>query len=240
MPTIATWKDLVLPEATIRQLQDIASRVHRHSRGPHSSETQRGTCVVFCGPRGTGKTLAAQIMSTALGRDLWRINLAAVDCQYIGETQQCLDRIFAAANNIGAVLLFDDSGALFEKPAGAANTGCAHIVIEYLLQWIEAYPGLAILTCNRPQQIDQAFLEQQSALVSFPRPGSAQREILWRRNLPGMLSDADFRQLAALNLTGGDIREVAQLVRFKAETLGIPATLWLVLETSQIQMHKAG
>ena len=239
MPTIATWKDLLLPEPTIRQLQDIASLVLQQSRGPEAGDAQRGTGVLFCGPPGTGKTLAAQVMATSLEREMWRIDLAAIQSQYIGETQKCLDQIFAAANNTGAVLLFDDAGALFDKRSGAGHD-CASIVVNYLLQWIESYPGLAILTCNGVQHIDHALLQRTCALVSFPHPGAAQRETLWRRNLPGNLSDGEYRQLAALTLSGGDIRDIAQRVRFKAETQGIPVTLWQVLEISQIQMHKTG
>jgi hypothetical protein len=224
--TRVQFDDLVLPNAQITILRDIArhlrnrERVYRdwgfadkHTRG-------MGLTALFSGESGTGKTLAAEAIANEVGLDLYRVDLAMLVSKYIGETEKNLKRLFDAAESSGAVLLFDEADALFGKRSEVKDSHdrYANIEVSYLLQRIEAYRGLAILTTNMKSALDRAFLRRIRFVITFPFPDAAAREKIWRRQFPASapLKDVDFAGLARLNLAGGHIHSIALNAAFKA------------------------
>lgn len=175
---IHTWNDIVHPEDTLAQLQEICLWVcHRHQvlgerdfNGKLSMA--RGLKALFAGPSGTGKTMAAEVIANELGLDLYKIDLAEVVSKYIGETEKNLDRIFNAAENANAILLFDEANALFGKRSEVRDSHdrYANIEISYLLQKMEEYDGIAILAINLRQNFDESFVHRLAITVYFPFP----------------------------------------------------------------------
>ena len=190
---VASWDDLVLPDGHQRLLHEIVLHVrHRtqvYERWGFAERTSRGLGVtaLFAGESGTGKTLAAEVLARELELDLYRIDLAATVSKYIGETEKNLRRVFDAAEASGAVLLFDEADALFGK-RGEVKDGhdrYANLEVAYLLQRMESYRGLAILTTNLRSNVDRAFLRRLRFVVQFPFPDAQHRAEIWRRTLPG-------------------------------------------------------
>jgi hypothetical protein len=238
--TRAGWDDLVLPAATEALLREIEATV-RHRRtvyrtwgmDPGSSLRGTGVSALFAGPSGTGKTLAAEVIAGELDLDLYRIDLSQIVSKYIGETEKNLRSVFDAADAGGCVLLFDEADALFGKRSEVKDSHdrYANLEVSYLLQRMEAYRGLAILTTNLKDNIDKAFLRRLSAIVSFPFPDVAERERIWRRVLVADLPTQDVRidRLARLAVPGGVIRNIALGAAFRAAddgtAVGMPALL---------------
>jgi SpoVK/Ycf46/Vps4 family AAA+-type ATPase len=170
--------------------------------------------------------LAAEVLANELGLDLYRIDLSAVVSKYIGETEKNLRRVFDAAEAGGAILLFDEADALFGKRSEVRDSHdrYANIEVSYLLQRMEAYRGLAILTTNQPDALDDAFMRRIRFVVRFPFPDHAQRAEIWRRVFPAEtpVSDLDDEALADLSLAGGNIRNVALFAAFLAADEGEP------------------
>jgi hypothetical protein len=188
----AVWDDLVLPPEQTSQLRDLADRVRQSWRvredwGWESRGTRGlGTAALFTGASGTGKTLAAEVLAAELALDLYRIDLGQIVSKYIGETEKNLERIFTAAEHGGAILLFDEADALFGKRSEVRDSHdrYANVEVSYLLQRMETYRGLAILTTNQKSTLDQAFLRRLSTVVSFPFPDAPARAAIWARVLP--------------------------------------------------------
>src|SRR5207249_5340701 len=172
-----------------------------------------GISALFSGASGTGKTMAAEVLGNELRLDVYRIDLSAVVSKYIGETEKNLRRIFDAAEEGGAILLFDEADALFGKRSEVKDSHdrYANIEVGYLLQRMEAYRGLAILTTNLKNSLDTAFLRRIRFVVSFPFPDAAQRAEIWRRIFPAEtpLDGVNASALARLNVAGGNIRNIA-------------------------------
>ncbi|MHC5826691.1 MAG: ATP-binding protein, partial [Nostoc sp.] len=185
----ATWDDLVLPDLQKQMLQEIAAQVRQRSKVYDIWEfTSRGTnglgiSVLFAGASGTGKTMAAEVLAQELRLDLYRIDLSQVVSKYIGETEKNLRRVFDAAETGGAVLLFDEADALFGKRSEVKDSHdrYANIEVSYLLQRMETYRGLAILTTNFKDAIDPAFMRRIRFVVQFPFPDVVQRLEIWQR-----------------------------------------------------------
>src|SRR5258706_8489400 len=185
----ANWDDLVLPEAQQQILREIAAHVRRRAIVYETwGVGARGACglgisALFAGASGTGKTLAAEVLAHELRLDLYRIDLSSVVSKYIGETEKNLRRVFDAAEEGGAVLLFDEADALFGKRSEVKDSHdrYANIEVSYLLQRMEAYRGLAILTTNRRSALDPAFLRRFRLVVSFPLPHPVPHDCLFRR-----------------------------------------------------------
>ncbi|MFO1161111.1 MAG: ATP-binding protein [Reyranellaceae bacterium] len=227
-----TFDDLVLPMGQTAMLRDIARHLRQRERvygdwgfgAKH--QLGQGLVALFAGESGTGKTLAAEAVANDVALDLYRIDLATVVSKYIGETEKNLKRLFDTAESSGAVLLFDEADALFGKRSEVKDSHdrYANIEIAYLLQRIEAYRGLAILTTNMKGALDQAFLRRIRFIVSFPFPDAAAREQIWRRQLSAAapVGDVDFATLARLTLSGGNIRSIAVNAAFKAADKGGP------------------
>jgi SpoVK/Ycf46/Vps4 family AAA+-type ATPase len=201
-----------------------------------------GIAALFAGDSGTGKTFAAEALANAAGLDLYRIDLATVVSKYIGETEKNLQRVFDAAEASGAVLLFDEADALFGKRSEVKDSHdrYANIEVAYLLQRIEAYRGLAILTTNLKSAIDRAFLRRLRFVVQFPFPDDAARAAIWRRQFPprAPLGEIDVAALARLQLAGGHIRSVALNAAFRAAEAGTPIGHRLLLDAARTEFAK--
>ncbi len=227
---IATWKDLVLPDIERQQLTEIAAQVKQRVQVYDTWEyavrgaNGLGISALFAGASGTGKTLAAEVLAHELNLDLYRIDLSQVVSKYIGETEKNLRQVFEAAEAGGAILLFDEADALFGKRSEVRDSHdrYANIEVSYLLQRMEAYRGLAILTTNLKSAIDSAFLRRIRFVVQFPFPDVAQRTEIWRRMFPPKLptEGLDFPKLARLNVAGGNIRNIALNGAFLAADAG--------------------
>jgi SpoVK/Ycf46/Vps4 family AAA+-type ATPase len=228
--TRVTLDDVVLPSGQSAMLRDIARHLQQRDRvygewgfgAKH--QLGQGLVVLFAGESGTGKTLAAEAIANEVDLDLYRVDLATLVSKYIGETEKNLKRLFDAAEVSGAVLLFDEADALFGKRSEVKDSHdrYANIEVAYLLQRVEAYRGLAVLTTNMKSALDQAFLRRIRFIVSFPFPDAASREQIWRRQFPpdAPLGEVDFTALARLNLPGGNIRSIAVNAAFKAADAG--------------------
>jgi hypothetical protein len=220
------WDDLVLPEAqaaTLRQIgAHVRNRLKVHLEWGFAEKGSRGLGItaLFAGESGTGKTMAAEVLANELRLDLYRIDLSAVVSKYIGETEKNLRRVFDAADESGAILLFDEADALFGKRSEVKDSHdrYANIEIGYLLQRMEAYRGLAILTTNMKAALDVAFQRRLRFVVHFPFPDQTQREAIWRNVFPARapMHAVDYGKLARLSITGGSIRNIAINAAFRA------------------------
>jgi ATPase family protein associated with various cellular activities (AAA)/winged helix domain-containing protein len=244
----AGWDDLVLPDAQKLVLRHLAAQVqHRlkvYESWGFSDQGQRGLglSVLFAGPSGTGKTLAAEVLAGELMLDLYRIDLSAVVSKYIGETEKNLKQVFDAAEEGGALLLFDEADALFGKRGEVKDSHdrYANIEVGYLLQRMEAYRGLAILTTNLKSSLDKAFQRRLRFSVTFPFPDVAQREAIWSRIFPSRTPTEGLepQRLAQLNMAGGNIRNIALNAAFLAAAKEQPVRMAHVLEAARLEAQK--
>lgn len=246
----AGWEDLVLPDKQKDALREIVAQVrHRalvYQTWGFAAKSSRGLGVtaLFSGPSGVGKTLAAEVLALELRLDLFRIDLSSVVNKYIGETEKNLRRVFDEAEAAGAVLLFDEADALFGKRSEVKDSHDRHANIEvsYLLQRVESYAGLAILTSNLPEALDTAFLRRLRFTVMFPFPDLAQRAEIWRCVLPAELplEGVDVGKLARLNASGGQIRNIAVNAAFRAAVEGGPLKMTHLLRAAAYEAEKSG
>lgn len=244
----ATWEDLVLPEAQLSKLRELESHLQQRAKvyqtwgfAGHSGRGL-GITALFAGASGTGKTLAAEVLANVLGLDLYKIDLSAVISKYIGETEKNLSRIFDAAETGGAILLFDEADALFGKrnEVKDSHDRYANIEVSYLLQRMESYRGLAILTTNLPDAIDRAFMRRIRFMVQFPFPDWSERTAIWQRMFPAQTptDGLDFRKLARLNVAGGNIRNIALNAAFLAADDDEPVQMRHLLQAAQREYGK--
>ncbi|MCB9727448.1 MAG: ATP-binding protein [Deltaproteobacteria bacterium] len=228
VPTVFDWDDLVLPEAPRDQLREIlASGQHRGlvmdrwgfgKKYPYGS----GLSVLFAGPSGTGKTMAASIIARQLGRPIYRVDLSQIFDRYVGETEKNLARIFEGARAGHVIILFDEADSLFSKrtEVKSSNDRYANLEVNYLLQRIETHQGMVILTTNLESSLDEAFRRRMRFTVKFPEPDADMREALWRSMMPegAMLGDdVDWGELAELfEISGGGIKNAVLRAAFLA------------------------
>ncbi|MFB2769546.1 ATP-binding protein [Pelatocladus sp. BLCC-F211] len=248
IPPAADWEDLVLPEPQREILREIAAHVRQrvtvYETWGFAAKNSRGLGIsaLFAGASGTGKTLAAEVLAQELRLDLYRIDLSSVVSKYIGETEKNLRRVFDAAEDGGAILLFDEADALFGKRSEVKDSRdrYANIEVSYLLQRMESYPGLAILTTNLKSAIDTAFLRRIRFVVQFPFPDATQREEIWRRIFPtNTPTEAlDYTNLARLNVAGGNIRNIALNAAFLAADAGEAVQMKHLLRAAQTEYGK--
>lgn len=246
--TRARWEDLVLPEDQFATLREIAAQVRQRLKVYESwgfgarSARGLGISALFAGPSGTGKTLAAEVIAGHLQLNLYRIDLSQVVSKYIGETEKNLRAVFDAAEQSGAVLLFDEADALFGKRSEVRDSHdrYANIEVSYLLQRMESYRGLAILTTNLRGALDSAFLRRIRFIVSFPFPDLELRTRIWSQIFPAETptQSLDFNKLARLNVTGGNIRNIAINAAFLAADLGEPVRMNHLLRTARSECLK--
>jgi len=244
----AGWDDLILPAAQRQLLQEIVAQVRQRSTVYETWNFRPGgtrglgISALFAGASGTGKTLAAEVMAHVLRLDLYRVDLSSVVSNYVGETEKNLRRVFDAAEEGGVVLLFDEADALFGKRGEVKDSHdrYANIEVSYLLQRMEAYRGLAILTTNFKQALDTAFLRRIRFMVQFPFPDMTQRSEIWRRIFSAALptSGLDIQQLARLNIAGGNIRNIALNAAFLAAEDGEPVQMKHLLHSAGTEYTK--
>ena len=244
----ATWANIVLPAPQMRTLQTIAMHARHRAKVLHrwgfaeQSNRGLGLSALFCGPSGTGKTLAAEILANEMRLDLFRIDLSAVVSKYIGETEKNLRRVFDAADEGGAVLLFDEADALFGKRSQVKDSHdrYANVEISYLLQRMEAYRGLAILTTNMREALDPAFLRRLRFVVQFPFPDQAHRAEIWRRIFPGKTPthQLDYETLSRLSVSGGNIRSIALNAAFAAADGNESVQMSHLLRAARLEYEK--
>ena len=246
--TAATWDDLVLPEKEREQMRHISLHVRRRTRVYENwgfadrSSRGLGISVLFAGASGTGKTTAAEVLAHELHLDLFRIDLSQIISKYIGETEKNLSRVFDAADQGAAVLLFDEADAIFGKRTEVKDSHdrYANCEVSYLLQRMEAYRGLAILTTNRKSSLDPAFLRRLRFVVEFPFPEAAQRAEIWRRVFPGRtpVEGLNIDQLARLRVAGGNIHNIAMGAAFLAADADEPVRMEHLLAATRAEFAK--
>jgi hypothetical protein len=236
VPIRLTLDDLVVPQPLRAVLEQIIAR-HRHRTRVlddwgfrHSGGGAQGISVLFSGPSGTGKTMAAEALANALGLDLYRVDLSRIVDKYIGETEKRLAGLFDGADATDAILLFDEADALFGRRTEVRDSHdrYANLTVGYLLQRIESFRGIAVLTTNMPNAIDEAFARRFAFSLHFEFPTVDERREIWRRAIPASApsGDLDFDKLARLSLSGGQIRVIAVnaavLAADNAEAIGMP------------------
>jgi SpoVK/Ycf46/Vps4 family AAA+-type ATPase len=229
---IHDWPDLVLPARCIHQLREVcSSEKFRHVVYSEWGYDRRlaqgkGLNVLFCGPSGTGKTMAAGIIARALALDLYKIDLSSVVSKYIGETEKQLSQIFQEAGSSNAILFFDEADALFGKRSEVkdAHDRYANVEVAYLLQKMEEYEGIVILATNFRRNMDDAFTRRMHHVVELPFPDADLRERIWKGLVPAeapLADNVNFGFLARqFELSGGNIRNVALAAAFLAAESG--------------------
>ncbi|MEU6934156.1 ATP-binding protein [Streptomyces sp. NPDC046374] len=246
------WDDLVLPAATHRQLRELAVRARhrdqvlgRWGMRPGGGRG-RGVIALFAGPSGTGKTMSAEVVAADLGMDLYVVDLSTVVDKYVGETEKNLERIFTEAAAVNAVLLFDEADAIFGKRAEVKDAHDRHANIEsaYLLQRMESFDGIAVLTTNLRANLDEAFTRRLDVIADFPVPDAAQRLALWERCLGGRLPRADDLDLGfcadRFELAGGSIRACAVTAAYAAAAADAPLTMVQLVTAVAQEYRKLG
>ena len=244
----ARWDDLVLPEAQLAVLRMLVSQAcHRmtvYERWGFARRGRRGLglSTLFTGASGTGKTLAAEVLAHELELDLYRIDLSAVVSKFIGETEKNLKRVFDVAEQGGVVLLFDEADALFGRRSEVKDSHdrYANIEVGYLLQRMESFQGVAILTTNAKTSLDQAFQRRLRFTVEFPYPGAAEREAIWRRVIPAETPALGLEpgRLAQLNMSGGNIRNIALNAAFLAAAQNRPVGMAHLRQAANLEASK--
>ncbi len=246
------WDDLILPGAVADHLREITARARHRDRvigewgiGRRSGRAL-GITALFAGDSGTGKTMSAEVLAGDLGFELYVIDLSTVVDKYIGETEKNLDRIFTEADRVNGVLLFDEADALFGKRSEVkdARDRYANVEVAYLLQRMELFDGIAILTTNLRANVDEAFTRRLDAIVDFAMPEEADRLALWQRNLPDAVpraADIDLAFLARrFKLSGGDIRNICVAAAYLAAAGDRPVGMSDLIRATEREYRKLG
>jgi len=247
-----TWDDLILADEPYSLIREACDRyLHRETvyerwgfgrKLPYG----KGLSLLFAGPPGTGKTMAAEIIAGELGLELYRIDLSRIVSKYIGETEQRLSELFAEAENSGAILFFDEGDALFGKRTEVkdAHDKYANLEAAYLLQRIEAYDGVSILATNLLQNMDEALIRRMSFVVKFPFPDAEERERIFRVHIPPQApvsEEVDLAFLAArLEVSGGYIKNIALAAAFLAAGSGKPIAMEHFVRAARQELRKMG
>ena len=257
LPLPFAWDDLVISVRTERHLREIDAQAR--NRGEVLDDwgfsrlvsMGRGVTALFAGPSGTGKTMAAQVLAASLGLDLYRVDLAGVVSKYIGETEKHLREVFDACERAPVLLLFDEADALFGKrtEVSDAHDRYANIEVDYVLQRMEAFDGVAVLATNRKGDLDSAFVRRIQFIVDFAAPHAAERERLWRLALEGpadadaapLVESVDWASLGAeFDLTGASIKSAALAAAFLARSDGTAIQLRHLLAATRRELEKLG
>lgn len=247
-----TWQDIILPPERMEQLREICNTVkHRglvlEAWGfEQKLSLGKGLNILFAGPSGTGKTMAAEVMANELGLEMYKIDLSGVVSKYVGETEKNLARIFGEAETSNAILFFDEADALFGKRSEVrdAHDRYANIEISYLLQKMEEYEGVTILATNLRKNLDEAFVRRMHFMVEFPFPDQASRQRIWEQVWPVQTPrspDLDTATLARrFELTGGNIRNIALAAAYLAAGDGRVVDMGCLLRATRREYQKMG
>jgi SpoVK/Ycf46/Vps4 family AAA+-type ATPase len=251
-----TWDDIVLPGVVRQQLGELVAQSHLGAEVldgwgfERLCRMSRGISALFAGPSGTGKTMAAQVLARELDRELLRVDLAGVVNKYIGETEKRLKQVFDSCERSSAVLFFDEADALFGQRTQVkeSHDRYANIQIDYLLQRIEQFDGIAILATNRKNDLDNAFIRRLRFIVDFFPPGPAERLTLWQLALPErspsgeeLLDGIDWEWLAAnMVMTGAEIKSTALAAAFLARAQGSRIQQEHLVHAARREMAKHG
>ncbi|MEU6224449.1 AAA family ATPase [Streptomyces sp. NPDC047042] len=246
------WDDLVLPPATHRRLRELALRARHREQvlgqwGMRPGGGRgRGVIALFAGESGTGKTMSAEVVAADLGMDLYVVDLSTVVDKYIGETEKNLERIFTEASAVNAVLLFDEADAIFGKRSEVKDAHDRHANIEsaYLLQRMESFDGIAVLTTNLRANLDEAFTRRLDVVADFAVPDPGQRLDLWERCLGKRLPRADDLDLMfcadRFELAGGSIRACAVTAAYLAAESEGPLSMRQLVTAIAQEYRKLG
>jgi len=249
---LVTWDDLVLPDEVTEQLHELASRARFRDivldtwGMGRASIKGRGLTALFAGDSGTGKTMSAEVMANDLGLDMYVIDLSTVIDKYVGETEKNLDRIFSEADRVNGVLLFDEADAVFGKRSDVKDSHdrYANVEVAYLLQRMELFDGVAILTTNLRANLDEAFTRRLDAVVDFPVPDDDGRLHLWEKHLPPDVPRDDDLDLGFLSrqfkFSGGNIRNVALAGAYLAAAESVPLSMAHLIHGTAREYQKLG
>ena len=246
------WEDLVLPGVVEAQLRELTARARHRDRVV--GEWRMGTAgargigitALFAGDSGTGKTMSAEVVGHDLALDVYVIDLSTVVDKYIGETEKNLDRIFTEADRVNGILLFDEADALFGKRSEVkdARDRYANVEVAYLLQRMERFDGVAILTTNLRSNVDEAFVRRLDAIVDFPMPEEEHRRLLWARNLSPELPVQDGIDLDFLarrfKISGGNIRNVCVTAAYLAAAADRSVSMADLVRATEREYRKLG
>ncbi|PCG81656.1 ATPase [Streptomyces sp. WZ.A104] len=246
------WDDLVLPPATRTQLTELALRArHREQvlgqwRMRPGGGRGRGVIALFAGESGTGKTMSAEVVAAELGMELYVVDLSTVVDKYVGETEKNLERIFVEASDVNGILLFDEADAIFGKRSQVKDAQDKHANVEsaYLLQRMESFDGIAVLTTNLRANLDEAFTRRIDVIAEFPMPDARERLALWDRCLGPAIPRDDGLDLEfcadRFELAGGSIRACAVSAAYLAAESGKPLTMDQVVTAVLQEYRKLG
>jgi ATP-dependent 26S proteasome regulatory subunit len=247
-----SWEDIVLPEDKIAQLKEICNQVNNRYRvfGEWGFDQKlsygKGLSVLFSGPPGTGKTMAAEVIAHELRLDLYKIDLSGVVSKYIGETEKNLSKIFHEAETSNAILFFDEADALFGKRTAVsdAHDRYANIETSYLLQKMEEYEGMVILATNLRENMDEAFTRRIRFIVEFPFPDAASRLEIWKTHFPqeAPVSDGIYYEVLSkhFQIAGGNIKNVVLNAAFLAAEDGGVIGMEQILHGAKREYEKIG
>ena len=246
------WNDIILPGDRVERLREICNhmkyreRVHGEWGFDRKLSLGKGLSVLFSGPSGTGKTMAAEIIASTLGLELYKIDLSVVVSKYIGDTEKNLSRIFTEAETSNAILFFDEADALFGKRSGVKDSHdrYANIEIGYLLQRMEEYDGVVILATNLRKNMDEAFVRRLQFTVEFPFPDEKDRRRIWKGVWPDDTPrdpalDTDF-MARRFEIAGGSIRNIALAAAFLAADDGNVVTMSHLMHATKREFQKMG
>lgn len=246
------WDDVILPDEPKRQLWEIYNQMKHRALVLYEWGFDRklsmgkGISALFAGPSGTGKTLAAEIIAGALGLELYKIDLSTMISKYIGETEKNLSEVFKEAETSNAILLFDEADAMFGKRTDVSDSHdrYANVQVSYLLQRMEEYDGVVILTTNLRKNMDEAFVRRMQFIIDFPFPNAEYRRQIWGKVFPvetPIASDVDLDHLARkMEIAGGNIRNIALGAAYLAAEDGGRVSMAHLLLAAQREYQKMG
>lgn len=246
-----SWEDLILPQHILDRLHEIASyvryRAHVFDHWGFGKKVPygRGVSALFAGPSGTGKTMAASVIASELGLDLYRIDLSQIVSKWIGETEKNLSRVFDRAADGQAILLFDEADALFSKRTEVKGSvdRYSNMEVNYLLQRLESFDGITILTTNFLTNIDEAFRRRLRFIIEFPMPGPPERAALWQSMLPQhaeIRGEIPFELLADFDMAGGNIKNAVMRAAFSAAARHDPILPYDLIRAAVLEMESMG
>lgn len=246
------WDDIILPDDQVEILRELVATVRARAKVleewglGRKLASSHAVTVLFAGPPGTGKTMAAEVIASDLGLDLYKIDLSGLVSKYIGETEKNLERVFTEAQSSNAILFFDEADSIFGKRSGVkdAHDRYANLEISYLLQRMEVYDGVTILATNLRSNIDEAFLRRLQFAVDVPFPDEKQRLRIWETLFPPGVpkgEDVDLEEMARrYKLAGGNIRNILLSAAFLAASDGGVITMQHLLHGARREFQKMG